>query len=309
MPHSARSDCTIGEKRRVTSSSRIAKPAAEFSGPIPMSDANFKRLSQVIDESLGIKMAPSKKTMIQSRLLRRLRVLGLSSYEAYCQYLLDGNGLQEEFPHFLDLATTNKTSFFRESGHFTFLANEGLPRIVERRQSGTRRVCAWSAGCSTGEEPYTLAMVIAEFLEVSTSGWDFEVFGTDVSNKVLQQASHAMYEEKDIEPIPHELRRKYLLRSKDRQKGLIRIAPELRNRVKLEHLNFMAPEYRAPNKMDLIFCRNVLIYFERERQEQIVGKLCRHLCDKGLLFIGLSETLHGLNVPLRPAGRCIYEKI
>ncbi|MEI7893228.1 MAG: CheR family methyltransferase, partial [Myxococcales bacterium] len=153
----------------------------DASGRIEISDSDFAKLSHLIQTRLGIKMPPAKKPVIQSRLLRRLRILGIATFHDYCQYLFDSDNSQEELSQFLDLATTNKTNFFREPQHFEILTRQVLPSLAER----SRRVSVWSAGCSTGEEPYTLAMVLSEFVE--SRGLTFSVLATDVSGRVLEQ--------------------------------------------------------------------------------------------------------------------------
>ncbi len=276
-----------------------------WSPPEEMTDREFKRFAEFIQGSLGIKMPRSKKTMLESRLNKRLRSLQLSSYKDYREYVFSEEGQESELPHLIDVVTTNKTEFFREASHFEFLANELLPHWTDRLQPG--RLTAWSAGCSTGEEPYSMAMILAECL-TEQAGWDFEVLGTDISREVLDKAARAVYREDTTQKVPWNLRSKYFLRSKDRKKKLLRIAPELRKKVHFRQLNFMDP-FSFREKMDLIFCRNVIIYFEREVQEQLFHKLVRCLKQGGFLFIGHSETLSGMDLPLLQSKPTIYRKL
>jgi chemotaxis protein methyltransferase CheR len=269
-----------------------------------ISDKDFLVLSSIIETRLVIKMPLAKKTMIQARLLKRLRALGLATYHDYCQLMSTQAGLEQELPNFLDLSTTNKTQFFREDAHFNFVVNTILPALV---QGANRQIRVWSAGCSSGEEVYTLCMILNDFCSRPTSkGSDFSILGTDVSSRVLETALKAIYREDDMGPIPEAFRRKYLLRSKDRSQRQIRIAPELRTHVKFRKLNFLDDHYNVPGPFDFIFFRNVLIYFERQQQEQIVNRICRHLAPNGYLFVSHSETLQALNVPLTLAGKSIY---
>ncbi len=270
-----------------------------------MSDADFLRLGELIKSTLGIRMPLEKKTMIQSRLLRRLKALGLDTYRAYCDHLLMGAGATTELTTFLDLVTTNKTSFFREPEHFRFLREQALPELSAR--VGARPLSVWSAPCSTGEEPYTLAMVLAEHAEATrTAAREFTVLGTDISTRVLERASKGIFTEAQVEPVPMELRRKYLLRGKDASAGLVRVAPELRARVRFGRLNLMNARYPVDEPMDVILCRNVLIYFDKPTQEAVVNKLCEHLAPGGFLCVGMAETLHGMRVPLKLVGKSVY---
>lgn len=270
-----------------------------------MADADFMRLSAFIESKLGIKMPIGKKTMIQSRLLRRLKILQIDNFRAYCDYLLTGKGIETELTTFMDLVTTNKTSFFRELDHFRFLARKALPALGER-QDGRKKLTAWSAACSSGEEPYSLSIVLAEFVTRGETGLDFSVLGTDVSTRVLEKASAGVFGEGDLDPVPAGWREKYFLRSRDRSKRLVRVVPAIRSRVRFGRLNFMTDRYPIPDTMDVIFCRNVLIYFDKKTQEQVINKLCAHLAPGGFLFVGLAETLHGLSVPVKLVGKSIY---
>lgn len=208
----------------------------------------------------------------------------------------------------IDAVTTNKTDFFRESRHFEYLTRTVLPELIRDYSAGMRRpLMVWSAGCSTGAEPYTLAMVLGNFAE-SHRGFDFKICGTDISSRVLQTAREATYNEADGAPIPMPIKKKFLLRSKDRSRGLIRIVPELRQRVEFKHLNFMDTQYDMQESIDIVFCRNVLIYFNRQTQAAVLKRLCRHLRSGGYLFTGHSETLNGFELPLKQAVPTVYRK-
>ncbi|MBE0617407.1 MAG: methyltransferase domain-containing protein, partial [Proteobacteria bacterium] len=200
---------------------------------------------------------------------------------------------------------TNKTDFFREPQHFEYLVRAALPELV-RTGAGLRRpVAVWSAGCSTGEEPYTLAMVLAEVAE-SLPGVRYLILATDISTAVLHKAQQAVYEEERILPVAAPLRKKYLLRSRDRTRSLVRVAPELRQHVRFRMLNFMDGSFGLRESMDVIFCRNVMIYFDRETQEALLNRFCRHLAPGGYVFLGHSETINGLQVPLTQVAPTIY---
>jgi chemotaxis protein methyltransferase CheR len=280
-----------------------------FTGKAGMSNEIFTRLSDFIYSESGIKMPATKKTMLEARLQKRLRVMGLSSFNEYCSYLFSPDGLANELVHMLDVVTTNKTEFFREPGHFDYLTANVIPELIRSAGAGIRRpFMIWSAACSSGEEPYTLAMVMDQFGR-RNQGFTFQVLGTDISTKVLDTAKEAIYEDDRIEGIPEGLRRVYLLRSRDRKKGLVRVAPELRAHVRFRRLNFMEEDFGMRERMDVIFCRNVLIYFDRPTQETVINRLCNHLQPGGYLFTGHSETINGMNVPLRPVANTVSRRI
>lgn len=269
-------------------------------------DEDFVRLSKFIYSVAGIKLPPAKRIMLQSRLQRRLRALEIPDFKQYTDYVLSPQGQQAELVHMLDVVSTNKTDFFREPIHFDFLREQVLPAFCAEGQSRTLKV--WSAGCSSGEEPYTIAIVLAEFFE-SHVGFDFSILATDLSTRVLAAAHNAVYKEERVEGIPFELKRKYFLRSKDRSKPTVRVVPALRKKVRFERLNFMDESYRVADMFDVIFCRNVLIYFDRKTQEQVIQRLCTKLKPHGNFFLGHSESVMNMHLPLRQLKPTIFEKL
>jgi len=270
-----------------------------------LTEAEFKKLSAFIQSNYGIKMPPEKKIMLQSRLQKRLRTLEMNSYGEYIDYVFGSSGNQEIIM-MMDVVSTNKTDFFREPGHFAFLIDKVLPEYYKNNKSKVFKV--WSAGCSSGEEPYTLGMVLSEFA-LSHPGFDYSILGTDLSTHVLQKAKAAIYEDKRVDVVPLDYKRKYLLKSKDQDKHLVRIVPELRRRLKLKRLNFMDNDYAVTETFDVIFCRNVLIYFDRQNQENVINKLCRNLHPDGFFFLGHSESIAGINVPLKHIQPTVYRKL
>lgn len=257
-------------------------------------------------------MSPAKLPMLQSRLQRRLRVLGLNTLEEYHGYLFNSPSGEEERAHFINAITTNKTDFFREPQHFEFLVESALPSLDPDRKAGSSEARPWhaklwSAGCSSGEEPYTLAMVLSKFAE-KRRGFDFSLLATDISSKVLAHAEAGIYAEERIEPVPSAWRSQFLLRSKDASRALVRIIPRLRQKITFNQLNFMDPTYGVKTMFDAIFIRNVMIYFDKETQEAVIHKLCRNLVPGGYLFVGHSESLAGLNVPVHCVASAVYRK-
>ncbi len=274
-----------------------------------LTERHFKLFSEFIHSISGIKLPPGKKTMLEGRLRKRLRALGLRSFDEYSRYLQSTEGMSLECVHMVDVVTTNKTDFFREPSHFEYLVNTGLPKLVATRGAGMRsRLRIWSAGCSTGEEPYTLAMVLSEFAR-ACPGFQFSVFATDISTAVLQTAQKGIYPHDRIDPVPMAFRKRYLLKSRDRSKGLVRITPELRSRVTFQRVNFMDSDFGIRQPMDVIFCRNVLIYFDRPTQEMVLQRFCRHLNGGGFLFTGHSETLQNMNLPVEQVSASVYRRL
>ena len=272
--------------------------AENFEDCAKLSRESYSRMARFITDELGIKMPASKLTMVQSRLLRRVRDLGMQSVEQYAEYFFASSS-EAEREHLINAITTNKTDFFREPQHFAILRKVVLPEMTGEAVRPPERFKAWSAGCSSGEEAYTLAMVLAEYA-ARCAGFDFAILGTDISTKVLNAARHAVYDESQVEAIPPDLRVKYLRRS--RAAGTARVVPELRQKVSLHRLNFMDDDYRINDVFEAAFFRNVMIYFDRPTQEAVINKICRYLVPGGYLFIGHSETLAGLATPPAAGG-------
>lgn len=276
-----------------------------------LSDKDYGRLSEFIEKELGIKMPESKKSMLESRLQKRLRVLGYGSYTEYCDYLFSQGGMQSELVYMIDLVTTNKTEFFRESAQFEYLFNTALPELVKTTGAGVKReLKVWSAGCSTGEEPYTLAMVLNDFAERYPGlGFNYLVIATDISTMVLELARTGIYSAEKAEPVQMGMRKKYLLKSKDSSRELVRIMPELSARVRFRRLNLMEDDFGFREPLDIIFCRNVIIYFNKETQQRLLSKFCYCIGVGNYIFVGHAETLNDFYLPLEKVAPSIYRKI
>jgi chemotaxis protein methyltransferase CheR len=271
-----------------------------------LSGRDFARLTSFIYAEAGICLGPEKKTMLEGRLKQRLRELHIESYGHYCEYLLGADGLRDEKTSFIDVVTTNKTDFFREPKHFDYLTQRALPEMMSR--SGGQPLLFWSAGCSSGEEPYTLAIVLNEYAEAHP-GFRFRILATDISTRVLGRAELGIYSSDTVEPIPAPLRRKYVMRSRERDSDRARMVPELRRLVEFRRLNFMDADYGLSEKAEGIFCRNVIIYFDRATQEKILRRLTNQLKPGGYLFVGHSETLHDMNLPLEALAPALYRRL
>jgi chemotaxis protein methyltransferase CheR len=272
-----------------------------------ISERDYARLCNLIYREAGIHLGTQKKTMLEVRIKRRMRALDLGSYDEYCDYLFGREGLKEEIVPFIDVVTTNKTDFFREAKHFDFLVKKAVPDFVSQYGS-EEPFLVWSAGCSTGEEPFTLAMVLSEYA-LTHPGFRFRILATDISTKVLAKAKLGIYSCEATEPVPDVLKRRYFMRSREPDSNRVRVVPELRHLVDFRRLNFMDDDYGVSKKMDAIFCRNVIIYFDRPTKERILQKLCNHLVPYGYLFVGHAETLHDMNLPLAPVAPALYWRV
>lgn len=267
---------------------------------------DFEKVSRFIKEQCGIKMPLAKKIMLESRLRKRSNELGLASLEEYCRFLFTSGESAGEIVHMIDVVTTNKTDFFREPRQFDYLTNTVLPEFISSKKD--KKIRLWSAGCSSGEEPYTLAMILSEYFQ-DYPGLDYSILATDISTSVLKKAVQAIYDLERVAPVPLQLKKKYLLKSKDKTNNLVRIVPELRTKVDFRRLNFLDTDYQLRDRLDIIFCRNVIIYFDKITQEEIISKLVDKLENGGYLFLGHSETVFGMDLPLRQAAPSIYMKL
>jgi len=273
-----------------------------------MNDREFQRFSALVYEHAGIKMPPAKKIMLEARLQKRLKSLGIGSFEEYGDYVTSREGHENELVHMIDVVTTNKTDFFREPAHFEFLVKTAIPKIQQIRQNVSNEpLRIWSAGCSSGEEPYTLAMVLSEYAQ-QKPGFNFSILASDICTQILKTAKTAVYPEDRADTIPVNLKKKYLLRSRERERALVRIAPNLRSMISFRRINFMDDNFGINEKMDIIFCRNVVIYFDKSTQQTLMKKFYNQLKPGGYLFIGHSETLSGLDVKFDSVASTVYRK-
>jgi len=271
-----------------------------------ISSRDYARLCDLIYAEAGIHLGHDKKTMLEVRIKRRLKELSLTSYGQYCDYLFGHQGLKDEIVPLIDVVTTNKTDFFREPKHFEFLVAKALPELTAQSASG-RPLVVWSAGCSTGEEPYTLAIVLSEYA-LTHPGFRFKILATDISTTVLARAERGVYSDEVVAPVASALKRKYFMRGREPGSSRVRVVPELRRLVEFRRLNFMDADYGLSERADAIFCRNVIIYFDRPTQERILGKLACHLVPRGYLFVGHAETLHDMHLPLAPVAPALYRR-
>ena len=245
---------------------------------------DFNILRKLSNDHSGIQVPDERFDMFYSRLSKRVRKLGLSNFKEYCQYL--HNHHDDEFTDFINAITTNLTSFFREQHHFDYLRDVVIPELLERNKS-TKQIRVWSAGCSTGEEPYSVAMTLLEKLP---AGWNAQILATDLDTNVLQTASDGIYTQDRITDLPPEILKRWFMRSKS-SPDYVKVKPELQEIIQFKQLNLMQ-DWGMQTPFDVIFCRNVLIYFDRETKTTLAKRYAKMLASKSWLFIGHSESLN-----------------
>ncbi len=269
-----------------------------------LSENDFQRLRDFIYHNFGINILPKKKYLLKNRLIKRLKELEMPGYKEYVDYVLHANSGDEVYK-MLNVVSTNKTDFFREPGHFDFVRDTAVPFFTE---NGYTAINAWSAGCSSGQEAYSLAMVLQEELEHDNIS-NYTIYGNDISIHILDKAVKAVYPYSTAEQIPPAYRRKYLLKSKDKKNPRIRIAPEIRKHTRFLWLNLAQDRYPLPKSFQIIFCRNTLIYFDDRVKEKVINNLTAHLVEGGFLIIGHSESLINIKYNnLQQVSSTIYQK-
>lgn len=252
----------------------------------PLLENDRQRIADFIERSAGIQMPPSKKTLIESRLRKRQRALSYNTLKEYVHFVFETEEGKLEVSHLVDALTTNKTEFYREQKHFEFLRTH----LANHYQKGS--ICnVWSAGCSSGEEPYTLAIEMSEFRHMQ-SDFTFNVLATDISTKCLTTARRGVYSHDKIEPVDIALRKRYLLRSKDKAEDKVKIDPEIAKQVEFQYFNLISGDWHPMmERFSVIFCRNVMIYFNNQDRAELTRRFYQSLQPGGLLFIGHSESL------------------
>lgn len=269
-----------------------------------LSDRLFEEFAAVIYEVSGIRLLKTKKTMLISRLVGRLRALSLDSFETYYTRVTSDQG---ELVHMIDAVSTNKTEFFREDSHFSFLTGYIVPMLHREKITTDNKLHIWSAGCSSGEEPYTMGMVLAEYTR-EHRWFDFEIFATDISTKILAMAKEGIYKDEKIAHIPKNLVERYLLRGRGEQQGQHRVVPELQEKITFAQLNFTLARFPFDTLFDVIFCRNVMIYFDRKTQGELFAKFHDHLKPGGYFFLGHSEMMANVNHGFEKIEPTVYRK-
>jgi chemotaxis protein methyltransferase CheR len=273
----------------------------------PVSDAEFRAFQTLIYEEAGIHLNANKRALLAGRLARRVRELGFGRLREYHDYV---SSHAEERVRMLDRITTNETSFFREPRQFELLEARLLPEWRAAAAAGTRprRIRVWSAGCSSGEEPFSLAMVLLSCCPPA-DGWDIEIVASDLSTRVLERAQSATFSEQRAARIPRGYLERYMLRGVRSQQGFVKAAPELRERIRFERVNLIEDNDAVSGKFDLIFCRNVLIYFDAASKAQVLRRLTGQLQPGGYLFLGHAESLARTESRMKPVAPNVYRAV
>ncbi|MGA9979669.1 MAG: CheR family methyltransferase [Candidatus Sulfotelmatobacter sp.] len=273
---------------------------------LSVSPAVFQKFQKLIYSETGIWLGSSKTALLCGRLFRRLRELGITSLENYYERVAPPEQ-HEERARMIDAITTNETRFFREPRQFEFLVQRVFPRWRANAEQGSRskRVRIWSAGCSSGEEPYTLAMLLERHLP-SAEGWDVRLLATDISNRVLEKARKGIYPLAKSAELPADLLHDFMLRGMAERQGEMKVKIELQRMVDFRRLNLDQVSDLSEGPFDAVFCRNVLIYFDVASKRRVVGSLVRHLIANGFLFVGHAENLNSVSSQLRSLEPSIY---
>ncbi|MFZ5805919.1 MAG: CheR family methyltransferase [Verrucomicrobiota bacterium] len=273
-----------------------------------ITDRDYRFICDLVYEFSRISLGDNKKELVTARLGKRLRALNLKSFAEYRQYLESDNS-EEELVHLVDCISTNHTHFFREIKHFDFLRERALPDFCLRfGEKGQRHFYAWSAACSSGDEPYSMAISLAEFF-TGKAGYDWRIEATDISTKVLKTAQTAVYPKERVQEVQRDLLRRYFQKGVHDWDGYFRVKKTLRDRIYFSNLNLLQYPYPFHEPFHVIFCRNVMIYFDRPTQEELINQLHHHLHIGGFLMIGHAESLTGIRHPYRMIKPSIYQKI
>ncbi|OUS29665.1 hypothetical protein A9Q99_08280 [Gammaproteobacteria bacterium 45_16_T64] len=272
----------------------------------PMLEKNFEFLSKMANKETGIQLGEHKRDLVYSRIVRRIRVLKLKNFNQYCEYLVRNK--DKELGDFVNAITTNLTSFFREKHHFDFLSDTVYPEIIAQKKS-SKKIRAWSAGCSTGEEPYSLAISLDKTFG-SKKEWDVKVLATDLDTNVLSFGREGIYTPERLDGLSRSITHNNFTKipNPDGRGSVFSVSDHLRRYITFNQLNLLN-EWPIKGKFDFIFCRNVVIYFNKETQQILFDRYANALKPNGYLFIGHSETLHGVTTRFESLGKTVYRKI
>jgi len=273
---------------------------------VKLEDKDFRRISDMIYRHCGINLHSGKKELVRARLAKRLRLLSIKTFPEYIDHALnDSSGT--EFTALVDSLSTNLTSFFRENQHFEYLRNSFLPRVTaEKAKTSDRLIRGWSAGCSSGEEPYSIAITLLESIKLNRN-ISAKILATDISTQILARAKAGVYDLQRVAPVPRDLKNRYLVCEKINKTKVFKAGKSLKDIIYFAHLNLM-DEWPIKVPLDFIFCRNVMIYFDKPTQERLVNRFWHILNPGGLLFTGHSESLTGINHKFRYVQPTIYIK-
>jgi chemotaxis protein methyltransferase CheR len=275
---------------------------------LSITDAEFHRFRRLVHEQTGIALNDGKRPLLCARLGKRLRRWGYGTFSEYWMHLTERDPHGEELMRMVNAITTNKTDFFRESHHFEILRDHVATIAGRAGADAPRTLRLWSAGCSSGEEPYSMALTVLDTLSRPGS-WDVRILASDIDTEILATAAAGVYAEERVEAVPADLRRRYFLKGRGSQSGFVRVRPEVRELVTFRRINLREDTWPIRSALDAIFCRNVLIYFDRELQQQLAARFVDLLKPGGVLFLGHSESLVGMRPGLEHLGNTAYRKV
>ncbi len=276
----------------------------EYARDFRFTDQQFDNIRKMVSEHTGISLSDAKKELVYGRIARRLRKLKLDSFNEYIDCIHEDT--DNELGNFINAITTNLTSFFRENHHFEYLANTLIPELVRKKQS-SRRIRIWSAGCSTGEEAYSISIVLRESI-ADIDNWDIRILATDINTDVLDKGKSGIYVEKGITGLSSERISRWFYKGRNGQAGKVRVKPELQALITFKQLNLM-DEWPMNGVFDILFCRNVIIYFDKATQRVLFEKFARYLTADAHIIIGHSETLHSVSERFQLTGQTVYRRI
>lgn len=266
------------------------------------SDKDFKRVKSLVYDFAGIDLNDSKKNLVYNRLAKRIRFLQMNRFSEYLDYVEEVG--EEEFVNLINAITTNLTFFFRENHHFEYLANQVIPHLLAKNKT-SKKIRIWSAGCSTGEEPYSLAVVLKEAVP---TGWDARVLATDLDTTVVETAQRGVYNIERLKGVSEARKKRWFLKGTGERSGFVKVKPELQKMIDFGQINLMN-EWPIRDKIDVIFCRNVVIYFDKPTQSKLFNRYADLLQDEGHLFIGHSESLYKVCDRFELLGQTVYRKL
>ena len=269
----------------------------------PFTDKDFQFIQTLVAERTGIVLTEIKRTMVYSRIARRIRHCGIATFEEYCQLLKAGD--ESELISFTNAITTNLTSFFREPHHFEYLANTVLPELEKNKKD--KRIRIWSAGCSSGEEPYSIAMTVQDYF-ANKSGWDIKILASDLDFDMVERASQGIYKEDRVTGLDKKHLKNYVKKGKGDLQGSVKMDRRLMDLITFKQLNLLH-EWPFKGPFDFMFCRNVVIYFNKETQKELFDRYADHLPENAPLFIGHSESLFKVTDRFKSMGQTIYRKV
>ncbi len=281
----------------------MVKKADLFEREFSFTDSDFRYIQSLVAERTGIVLGDIKRTMVYSRLVRRIRKCGVNSFKAYCDLLKLGD--ETELISFTNAITTNLTSFFREPHHFDYLKTELLPELEQLKTN--KRLRIWSAGCSSGEEPYSIAMTVQDYF-AGKQGWDIKILATDLDSEMVSRAAQGIYTQDRVTGLDKGHLQKYVRKGRGEHEGMVRMSDSLKQMITFKKLNLLH-EWPFHGPFDFVFCRNVVIYFSKDTQKELFDRYADVMSDNSSLFIGHSESLFNVTCRFKSLGRTIYRKI